>query len=82
MPIAEIAARLDLSEARVYGLIAKGSIPAVRDGRRVHVPRESFEAWLHARAQRALENIRERPLPLLPDELEKLVSTPTGGTTQ
>jgi excisionase family DNA binding protein len=76
VPIAEVAATLELSRARVYGLIAEGAIPAVRSGRRVRIPRASFEAFLRSQEQRALANLREpvgvAPETLRPEELAAL----------
>lgn len=78
VPIAEVAAAMRVTEARVYQLIASRAIPAVRGpGRRVRVPRAAFEAWLRSQEQRALENLRE-PLDadssmLRPDEVGQLV---------
>jgi excisionase family DNA binding protein len=76
VPIAEAAATLELSRARVYGLIAEGAIPAVRVGRRIRIPRASFDRWLEDQERKALESLRD-PLDvsredLALEELEKL----------
>jgi excisionase family DNA binding protein len=57
--ISQVAARMGLSMPRVYALIAKQAIPAVRAGRRIRVPRAAFDAWLRAQEQKALQNLRE-----------------------
>lgn len=58
MSIREVAAAMGLSETRVYALISEGSIPALREGRRIRVPRVAFERWLEEQAQRALASVK------------------------
>jgi excisionase family DNA binding protein len=60
MPIPEIAERLDLSVVRVYQLINKGDIPAVRIAGRVRVPRRAFEQWMDILVEDALRSV-EKP---------------------
>jgi len=58
VPIREVAVALGLSEGRTYALIAAGSIPALREGRRIRVPRAAFERWLEQQAETALQNVK------------------------
>jgi len=57
VPIEEIAAALDRTPRRAYQLIAAGEIPAVKVGGRVRVPRPTWEAYLTALANLAVESI-------------------------
>jgi excisionase family DNA binding protein len=61
MSVHEVAAAIGLSEPRTYALIAEGSIPALREGRRIRVPRVAFERWLEEQAQLALANVKRAP---------------------
>ena len=58
LTVAEVAARLDMTPARVYQLIAAGVVPAVRlSPRRLHIPRAAFAAWLAAWTAEALAGV-------------------------
>ncbi|MEK6225795.1 MAG: helix-turn-helix domain-containing protein [Chloroflexota bacterium] len=75
--IPEVAERLGVTGGRVYQLIDDGRIPFVREGRRIRVPRASFDAWLRLQELKALENLRDpvgiaRENILEPDELDRL----------
>lgn len=49
----EVAAALGVGRATAYGLIASGTLPIVRIGRAVRVPRAALEAWVRKQAQQA-----------------------------
>jgi excisionase family DNA binding protein len=58
LTVAEVAARLGVSPARVYQLIAAGVVPAVRlSPRRVRIPRAAFAAWAAAWSAEALAGV-------------------------
>jgi len=52
-----VARLLDLSQPRIYQLIGEGRIPATRLGRRIVIPRRSFDAWLAEHERRALAGV-------------------------
>ena len=49
----EIAPLLGVTTGRLYQMIAAGEIPYVRIGRRIHIPRKSWEEWLAAMSEAA-----------------------------
>jgi excisionase family DNA binding protein len=51
VPLGEIALRLGISTASVYAALNRRELPTVRLGRRMTVPRASFEAWLAQQSQ-------------------------------
>ena len=46
----EVAAALGISRARVYELLASGSLPSVRIGRSRRIPLDALRAWVAAQA--------------------------------
>ena len=44
--IPEVAARLDITEARAYELARTGALPAVRIGRQLRVDPAALRAWI------------------------------------
>ncbi len=50
---ADIAPLLNLSVTRIYQLLAAGSLPSVKVGGRLLVPRAAWEAWLTQQTERA-----------------------------
>jgi excisionase family DNA binding protein len=42
----EVASRLGLARSRVHTLIAEGSLPTIRVGKRARVPVAALEAWV------------------------------------
>ncbi len=46
--VAEAARLLGCSRSKAYELVATASIPTVRLGRSVRVPRRALEAWIEA----------------------------------
>lgn len=48
----DIAARLKLSRAKVYTMLASGELPVVRIGKAVRVAEPQFEAWLANKLRR------------------------------
>jgi excisionase family DNA binding protein len=65
LTVAQVSYELGVTSNRVYQLIAAGEIPAVRLGRSVRVPRESWEKWLMEKQSdsitRVEANADERP---------------------
>ncbi len=55
---ADVAVRLNVSAGRVYQLLADGTIPCVRRGRSVRVPRLAYERWLTSLADEAEAAVR------------------------
>lgn len=47
MKVEEIARRLGVSKSGIYKEIAEGKLRAVRLGKRLCVPVNEFQAWLH-----------------------------------
>lgn len=43
---ADVAGMLRLAEARVYELVRRGMVPAIRVGRQVRIPKRAFDEWL------------------------------------
>ena len=44
----EVARILDISLSNAYALLASGTLPSVRAGRSVRVPRAALEKWIEA----------------------------------
>ncbi len=60
LTIPEVAALLRVSTVRAYAMAADGIFPSVRfSGRRIRVPRASFDEWLREQEKKALANLRE-----------------------
>lgn len=57
MKPAELAPLLGVSVGRVYQLISSRSIPAIRVGGALRIPRAAWEAWLERRSAEALETL-------------------------
>lgn len=51
---ADLVSRLGISRSRVYQLLREGSLPGLRRGRAILIPRAAWEAWLARQANRAL----------------------------
>ena len=60
LTVGEISQRLGLSERRVYQLIEKRLLPAIRLGRSVRVPLAAWEAWLAVQEKRAMAAVEEQ----------------------
>lgn len=54
LSIADVAALLEKSPSRVYGLIGQGLLPSVRVGGRIYVPRAAWNRWVDKQSQDAL----------------------------
>ena len=54
----DIAARLGVSRSRVYQLVDDRTIPCVRFGRSIRVPRLAWDAWLAEQSELALDGAR------------------------
>jgi len=52
----EIAQRLALGRLAVYALLERGSIPAIRLGRRWIITRYAYENWEHNCGQKAVSS--------------------------
>lgn len=59
--IPEVAARLDVSQARAYDLCRTGAIPAVRIGRQLRVDPEALQGWIDAGGQPLPGGWRKEP---------------------
>lgn len=55
---ADVAARLGVSPGRIYQLIADGTLPCIRRGRSVGVPRQAYDRWLAGLADEACAAVR------------------------
>lgn len=60
LTVAQVALRLGLSERRVYQLIEKRLLPAIRLGRSVRVPQRAWDAWLETQEALALAAVQEQ----------------------
>lgn len=56
--VREVAALLGVSRSRVYDLIGKGAIPAIRIDGALRVPRSAWDEWLGAKTAQALAATR------------------------
>ena len=54
----DIAARLGVSRSRIYQLVDDHTIPCVRFGRSIRVPRLAWDAWLAEQSELALDGAR------------------------
>lgn len=54
----EIAPLLGVTTGRIYQLIAEGTIPAVRVGGALRIPRSAWDSWLGAMSKQALSTPR------------------------
>jgi len=55
LTVEQAARYLALGRSKTYALVANGTLPAVKLGRSVRVPRGRLDAWLEEQAQRAGE---------------------------
>lgn len=58
---ADIAERLGVTASRVYQLIAAGTIPVVRVGGALRIPRAAWDEWLRGRSAEALASLSDVP---------------------
>ena len=56
----EVAQMMGVTTARIYQLLADGTIPSIKIGRSVRVPRTAWEAWMRGLAEEATANARVR----------------------
>jgi excisionase family DNA binding protein len=54
---ADLAPRLGLTTGRIYQLIRAGVIPVTKVGGAIRIPRQAWERWLRAQADKALDSI-------------------------
>ena len=59
LSVAEAAAVLGVSRTTMYALVRSASVPHLRFGRTLRLPRQSFDAWMNAQATRALDGRAE-----------------------
>ncbi|MHB1414618.1 MAG: helix-turn-helix domain-containing protein [Chloroflexota bacterium] len=57
LDVSEASRRLGVSRSRGYQLVAQGTVPSVRLGRSIRVPRMAFEAWLRHQSDLALSRV-------------------------
>lgn len=55
---ADVATRLGVTPGRVYQLIKDGTLPCIRRGRSVRVPRQAYDRWLSSLADEASAAVR------------------------
>lgn len=48
----DIQYMLNISRSQAYSLANSGAFPVVRIGRAIRIPRETFEAWIRAEAEK------------------------------
>jgi excisionase family DNA binding protein len=58
--VSEIAKLLGVTPGRIYQLVAAQTLPAVRMGRSIRIPRQAWAVWLDQQCARALASVRER----------------------
>lgn len=56
----DIAQNMKLSAQRIRQLIADGTLPHVRIGRRLYIPAKAWLGWLDAQAEKAMSGVAER----------------------
>ena len=56
---ADVAPALGVTLRRIYQLIAKRELPAIRVGGAVRIPRAAWEEWLRNRSEAALASLRD-----------------------
>lgn len=54
--IDEVSSMLTVTSGRVYQMISKGALPAVRIDGRIRIPRASWDTWLSNQSAGALAN--------------------------
>jgi excisionase family DNA binding protein len=59
----EAAATLGIGRTKVFKLISRGELPAIRIGRTVRVPTILLEAWVVDRASSVANTTQERSRP-------------------
>jgi excisionase family DNA binding protein len=52
LTVEEAAQQLAVSRAQMYALIRRGTVPSVKVGNSVRVPRRALEAWLDEQMRR------------------------------
>ena len=57
LKVPEVAQVLRVARSRAYELVANGSIPAVKIGRSIRVPRRELDEWLEG--QRYLDVVQK-----------------------
>jgi excisionase family DNA binding protein len=55
---ADLVPLLGVSRSRIYQMLREGSLPAIRQGRAIRIPRSAWERWLASQADRALASTR------------------------
>ncbi len=57
LTVREIAELTSLSMPTIWRIVYSGTLPVVRIGRAVRIPREEFYAWLENEKRRAVVNV-------------------------
>lgn len=53
LTVEEAAAQLAVSRSQAYALVRAGTIPSVKVGNSIRVPRRALEAWIDEQTRRA-----------------------------
>lgn len=59
LAIRECAERLGVGTRQAYRMVRAGTIPAVRQGRSIRVPKTAWEAWQARMTAEALASLKE-----------------------
>jgi excisionase family DNA binding protein len=57
----EAAQLLSLGRSTLYAMAAAGTIPTVRVGRSLRIPREELNRWIEQRTEQAVDFETQRP---------------------
>jgi excisionase family DNA binding protein len=55
----EAAESIAVSKSKIYELLASGSIPSVRIGKSIRIPREELKKWVDSQLTQATEQAKE-----------------------
>ena len=62
--VVDVARLLEVTPRRVYQLVANRTIPSIRMGRSLRIPRAALSEWFDQQSQQALRDIQaEAPCP-------------------
>ena len=55
--VSEVAVLMGVTPGRIYQLVATRTLPAVRMGRSIRIPRRAWDLWLVKQCDRALASL-------------------------